>query len=74
MILDSLCKLAVKSITNLALERKEGLLKTRSECVKTDVNKCGLASIDPLDRDAWRAGVRHGLELTTPLNGARTAP
>ena len=24
----------------------------KSECVKTDVDKCSLAGIDPLDRDA----------------------
>ena len=28
-----------------------------SECAKTDIIKCGLTGIDPLDRDAWRAGV-----------------
>ena len=39
--------------------------KTWSECVKTDVNKCGLAGIDPLGRDAWWASVRHSLVLPT---------
>ena len=45
----------IKSITNFP----------RSECVKTDVNKCGLAGIDPQDRDAWRVGVQHSLVLQT---------
>ena len=27
--------------------------------MKTDVDKCGLASIDPLERDVRKAGVRH---------------
>ena len=44
------------------LESKEGLGRR----VKTDVNKCGLAGVDPQDRDAWRAGVRHSLVLPTP--------
>ena len=49
----------IKSITNFPLPgtRKKGRPgKTWSECVKTDVDMCGLAGIDPLDRDAWRAG------------------
>ena len=52
----------IKSITNFTFSstRKKGRpRKTWSECVKTDVDKCGLASIDPLDRDARKAGVRH---------------
>ena len=59
----------IKSITNFQIPgtRKKGRpRKTWSECVKTDVNNCGLAGIDPLDRDAWRAGVRHSLVLPTP--------
>ena len=47
----------------LALERKEG--PGRHVCVKTDVNKCGLAGVDPLDKDAWWTGVRHNLVLLT---------
>ena len=61
-----------KSITNFQLPdtRKEGRpCQTWSECVKTDGDKCGLASVDPIDRDAWRADVRHSLVLPTPLNG-----
>ena len=47
--------------------KKEGLgIKTWSECVEIDANKCSLASIDSLDRNAWRAGVRHSLVLPTP--------
>ena len=59
----------IKSITNFPLPstRKKGRpWKTRSECVKTDVNMCGLAGVDPPDRDVWRAGVWHSLVLPTP--------
>ena len=48
----------IKSITNFQIPstRKKGSpWKTWFECVMSDVNKCGLAGIDPLDRDAWRA-------------------
>ena len=52
----------IKSITNFPIPgtRKKGRPgNTWSECVKTDINKCGLAGIDSLDRDTCRAGVRH---------------
>ena len=66
----------IKSITDFPIPaaRKQGRpRKTWSECVKTDVSNCGLAGVDPLDRDAWRAGVRHSLVLPIPQNGTRTA-
>ena len=45
-------------VSNLLQTGKQGKpRKTWSECVKTDVRNCGLAGIDPQDRDAWRAGV-----------------
>ena len=50
----------IKSITNFqnpGIRKKGRPPKTWSECVKTDVNECGLAGVDPLDRDAWRAVV-----------------
>ena len=54
--------------------RKKGRpWKTWSECVKTDVNECSLAGVDPLYRDAWRASVRHSLVLPTPWDGTQTA-
>ena len=59
----------IKSITNsqIPTTRKKGRpRKTGYECVKTDVNKCGLNGIDPLDRDAWRVRVWHSLVLPTP--------
>ena len=31
--------------------------KTWAECVKSDIEKCGLSEADPLDRAVWRAGV-----------------
>ena len=44
----------IKSITNFQFPstRKQGRLRqTWSECVKTNVSKCGLAGIDPLYRE-----------------------
>ena len=67
----------IKSITNFTLPgtgRKGGQRKTWSRCVKNDILTCGLTGFNPLDRDAWRAGVRHSLVLPTPLNGTWTAP
>ena len=52
----------IKSITNFQIPgtRKKGSpQRTWSECVKTDVNECGLAVVDPADRDACTAGVWH---------------
>ena len=49
--------------------KKERPRKTWSECVKTDVDKCGLANVDPLGRDAWRASIWHSLVLPSPLIG-----
>ena len=67
----------IKHITNFQLPgtRKKGRpRKTWSECVKTDIGKCALASISPLNRDFWRTGAWHSLVLPTPLNGTRAAP
>ena len=69
--------LCMKSVTKFSLPgtRKKGRpSKTWSECVKTDVDMCGLAGVDLLDRDAWRAGVWHSLVRPTAENGTRTAP
>ena len=58
----------IKSITNfpfLCTRKKGRPWKTWCECMKTDVDMCGLAAIDPLDRDAWR-DVQHSLVLPTP--------
>ena len=60
----------IKSITifPILVTRKQGKhRRTCSECVKTDVNKCGLAGIDTPDRDAWGAGVRHSLVLPSRM-------
>ena len=47
--------------------------KAWSECVNTDISACGLAGIDPQDREARKASVRHSLMLPTPLDETRTA-
>ena len=40
--------------------------KTWQDCVAKDLVDCGLSGVDPLDRDAWRMGVRQSLVLPTP--------
>ena len=59
-----------------AVERKEGLRRHGLNVwrLMSMLNGCGLAGVDPLDRDAWRASVRHSLVLPTPYNGTWTAP
>ena len=59
----------IKCISNFQIPstgKKGRPRKTWSECMKADVKKCGLAGVDPLDRDVWRVGVRHSLMLPTP--------
>ena len=58
--------ISIKNFQMPCTRKKGRPRKTWFECVNTDVNKCGLASVDPFDRDAWRAGVRHSLVLPTP--------
>ena len=59
------CAMAcIKTVTDLPLpspRRRGRPKKTWSKCVKTDVSECGLAGIDPQDRDIWRASVWHSL-------------
>ena len=67
LLLRLYCEFINTVIKFVRIEKKNSLhWKTWSECVKMVVNKCGLAGVDPLDRDAWRAGVRHSLVLPTP--------
>ena len=63
----------IKSITHflfLALKRKEDLGRHSLNVWRL---MCGLADVDPKDRDARRAGVRHSLVLWTPCSGTRAA-
>ena len=58
----------IKFVTNLAIPDTKGRWrprKTWSECVKDDVSKCGLSSIDPQNRDAW---------TSNPIEWDTTAP
>ena len=42
--------------------------KTWWDCVRADIDICGLGGIDPLDREAWRFGVgRTSHLLPTPI-------
>ena len=43
--------------------------KTWEECVKRDIQECGLTDVDPLDRNLWRAGVCASRLLPTPVSG-----
>ena len=57
-----LVKSCIKTITNFLIpstRKQERPRKTWSECVKTDVNKCGLAGVGQQARDAWRAGTQY---------------
>ena len=47
--------------------------KTWKECLKRDIMECGLSDTDPLDRVAWRAGVRACQLLPTPVSGKGAA-
>ena len=67
----------IKSITKFPFHNTRKKRRPRKRCserVKTDVDKCGLVSVDQLDRDAWESGVRYSLVLPTPLNRTWTAP
>lgn len=48
--------------------------KTWFECIRTDQSACGLSSANPLDRAAWRAGVRRSQVSPTPVSGTPAAP
>jgi len=60
---------SIRSVTDLAIPGNIGRgrpRKTWSECVKNDIRECNLSGVNPLDRDAWRQGVRLSLVLPTP--------
>lgn len=48
--------------------------KTWSECVEKDLRDCNLSEVDPLDRVAWRKGIRTCQVLPTPDSGTTAAP
>ena len=67
----------IKWVTDLRIPGNRGRKtsgKIWCECVKIDVSNCGLVAVDPLDRNAWKADVRHSLVVLIPLNGTWTAP
>ena len=37
--------------------------------MKRDIQECGLADVEPLDRNLWRAGVYASRLLPTPVSG-----
>ena len=54
----SSCK---NSITGIAIPDPRGSGRPRkswSECVKADVHVCNLEGFDPLNREAWRSGLK----------------
>jgi hypothetical protein len=64
----------ISMVRNLTVPGKKGRgrpRKTWEECVKKDILDCGLKTVDPLDRDAWRAAVRRCRVGTTPDTGTR---
>ena len=67
----------INTITSMAIPGNRGSgrpKKTWSECVRDDIRVCKLSNINPLDRDAWRAGVRRCQVLPTPETGTTAAP
>ena len=50
-------------------KRRGGQRKTWAACVKSDIEKCNLSSVDTQDRVAWRAGVQRSRLLPTPVTG-----
>ena len=64
---------SIKTTSELSLPDRRGPgrpRKTWKECVKADMAKVNLSTVDPGDRDAWRAGVRRSLVLPTPQSGS----
>ena len=62
----------IHSVTELVVPGSRGRgrpRKTWKECVKRDIMECGLCNTDPLDRAAWRAGIRASRLLPTPVSG-----
>ena len=47
--------------------------KSWRECVRTDIMESGLSNTDPMDRTAWRAGIRAARLLPTPISGNAAA-
>ena len=43
--------------------------KTWEECVKREIQECGLTDVEPLERNLWRAGVYASRLLPTPVSG-----
>ena len=43
--------------------------KSWRECVRGDIMESGLSSTDPMNRAAWRAGIRAARLLPTPIDG-----
>ncbi|CAH1240934.1 Hypp6221 [Branchiostoma lanceolatum] len=43
------------------------------ECVRKDMKACGLTSVSPLDRAAWKRGVTTSRLLPTPVSGTPAA-
>ena len=43
--------------------------KAWKECVRRDIMESGLSNTDPMNRAAWRAGIRAARLLPTPIAG-----
>ena len=70
----SSCINSITSMTIPSARRRGRPKKTWSECVKADMKMCSLGSINPLNREAWRLGVRHSSRLLpTPVPGTPAA-
>ena len=65
----STCINTIRDMPIPGRKRRGGQHKTWAACVKSDIVKCNLSSVDTRDRVAWRAGVRRSRLLPTPVSG-----
>ncbi|CAH1266594.1 Hypp3432 [Branchiostoma lanceolatum] len=66
----------INTITKMQLPGSRGRGRPRKswmECVRKDIKVCGLTSVNPLDRAAWKRGVTTSRLLPTPVSGTPAA-
>ncbi|CAH1263777.1 Hypp2763 [Branchiostoma lanceolatum] len=66
----------INAITKMQLPGSRGRGRPRKswmECVRKDMKVCGLTSVSPLDRAAWKRGVTTSRLLPTPVSGTPAA-
>jgi len=59
----------INTVTELPIPGNKGKgrpKKTWAEYINNDISECGLSDDNPMDKVAWRNGVRRSLVLPTP--------